>query len=33
VRSGIAELERESFCHKTRADAYGSKTWKGLDDE
>ena len=29
VRSGIAELECESFCHTTRADAHGSKTWKG----
>ena len=29
VPSGIAELERESFCQKTRADACGSKTWKG----
>jgi hypothetical protein len=29
VLSGIAELECESFCHKTRADAHGSPTWKG----
>ena len=29
VLSGIAELECESFCHKTRADAHGSPIWKG----
>lgn len=29
VLSGIGKLECESFCHKTRADAHGSTTWKG----
>jgi hypothetical protein len=29
VRSGMAELECESLCHKTRADAHGQTTWKG----
>jgi hypothetical protein len=29
VRSGIAQLECESCCHTTRADAHGSEAWKG----